>query len=60
MEYKIIDMIKDLEKFSPRNNEEFLNNASKYIKENLEKVGIDFLINILKFLYPLTKDHIYY
>jgi len=42
MEYKIIDIIKDLERFSPRNNEESLNNASKYIKENLEKVGIDF------------------
>jgi len=42
MEYKIIDIIKDLEKFSPRNNEESLNNTSKYIKQNLEKVGIDF------------------
>ncbi len=42
MEYKIIDIIKDLEKFSPRNNEESLNNTSKYIKENLEKFGIDF------------------
>jgi hypothetical protein len=43
MEYKITDIIKDLEKFSPRNNEESLNNTSKYIKENLEKVGIDFI-----------------
>jgi len=43
MEYKIIDIIKDLERFSPRNNEESLNNASKYIKENLEKVGIIYI-----------------
>jgi hypothetical protein len=43
MEYKIIDIIKDLEKFSPRNNEESLNKTSNYIKENLQKVGIDFL-----------------
>ena len=42
MKYKIIDIIKDLEKFSPRNNEESLNKTSKYIKENLVKVGIDF------------------
>jgi len=42
MEYKIIDIIKDLEKFSPRNNQESLNNTSKYIKQNLEKVEIDF------------------
>jgi len=38
-----MDIIKDLEKFSPRNNQESLNNTSKYIKEHLEKVGIDFL-----------------
>jgi len=43
VEYKIIDIIKDLEKFSPRNNQESLNKTIKYIKENLEKVGIDFL-----------------
>jgi hypothetical protein len=43
MDYKIIDIIKDLEKFSPRNNEEAINKTIKYIKENLEKVGIDFL-----------------
>lgn len=43
MKYKIKDIIKDLEKFSPRNNEESLNKTIKYIKENLEKVGIDFL-----------------
>ena len=58
MEYKIIDIIKDLEKFSPRNNKESINNTSKYIKENLEKVGIDFLINIFMFLYLLMKDRI--
>ncbi|MEJ2781165.1 hypothetical protein WIW89_09830 [Stygiolobus sp. CP850M] len=43
MEYEIIDIIKDLEKFSPRNNEESLNKTSNYIKENLQKAGIDFL-----------------
>jgi 2,4-dienoyl-CoA reductase-like NADH-dependent reductase (Old Yellow Enzyme family) len=43
MEYKIIDIIKDLERLSPRNSEESINNTSKYIKENLEKVGIDYV-----------------
>jgi hypothetical protein len=52
MEYKIIDIIKDLEKFSPRNNEESLNNTSKYIKENLEKVGIDFFDQYFKVSIP--------
>ncbi|EOD42566.1 putative aminopeptidase, Iap family [Candidatus Nanobsidianus stetteri] len=42
MDYKIIDIIKDLERFSPRNNEEAINKTIKYIKENLEKVGVDF------------------
>lgn len=55
MEYKIIDIIKDLEKFSPRNNEESLNNASKYIKENLEKVGIDFFDQYFKVSIPFDE-----
>jgi len=42
VEYKITDIIKDLEEFSPRNNQESINKTIKYIKENLEKVGIDF------------------
>jgi hypothetical protein len=55
MEYKIIDIIKDLEKFSPRNNEESLNNTSKYIKENLEKVGIDFFDQYFKVSIPFDE-----
>jgi hypothetical protein len=55
MEYKIIDIIKDLEKFSPRNNEESLKNTSKYIKENLEKVGIDFFDQYFKVSIPFDE-----
>ncbi|MDT7890475.1 MAG: hypothetical protein RQ869_00190 [Candidatus Nanopusillus sp.] len=55
MEYKIIDIIKDLEKFSPRNNEESLNNTSKYIKENLEKVRIDFFDQYFKVSIPFDE-----
>jgi len=55
MEYKIIDIIKDLEKFTPRNNEESLNNTSKYIKENLEKVGIDFFDQYFKVSIPFDE-----
>jgi hypothetical protein len=54
MEYKIIDIIKDLEKFSPRNNEESLNKTSNYIKENFQKVGIDFLDQ--DFSVPIPSD----
>jgi len=54
MEYKIIDIIKDLEKFSPRNNEESLNKTSNYIKENLQKAGIDFLDQ--DFSVPIPSD----
>ncbi|MFZ8856393.1 MAG: hypothetical protein ACO2OX_04370 [Candidatus Nanopusillus sp.] len=56
MEYKITDIIKDLEKFSPRNNEESLNNTSKYIKENLEKVGIDFFNQYFKVSIPFDEE----
>ncbi|MFZ8856506.1 MAG: hypothetical protein ACO2OX_04975 [Candidatus Nanopusillus sp.] len=55
MEYKIIDIIKDLEKLTPRNNEESLNNTSKYIKENLEKVGIDFFDQYFKVSIPFDE-----
>ncbi|MFZ8801080.1 MAG: hypothetical protein ACO2ON_02790 [Candidatus Nanopusillus sp.] len=55
MKYKIINIIKDLEKFSPRNNEESLNNISKYIKENLEKVGIDFFDQYFKVSIPFDE-----
>ena len=55
MEYKITDIIKDLEKFSPRNNEESINNTSKYIKENLEKVGIDFFDQYFKVSIPFDE-----
>ena len=55
MEYKIIDIIKDLEKFSPRNNEESLNNTSKYIKENLEKVGVDSFDQYFKVSIPFDE-----
>jgi hypothetical protein len=55
MEYKIIDIIKDLEKFSPRNNEESLKNTSKYIKENLEKVGIDLYNQYFKVSIPFDE-----
>jgi hypothetical protein len=55
MEYKIIDIIKDLERFSPRNDEESLNNTSKYIKENLEKVGIDFFDQYFKVSIPFDE-----
>jgi len=55
MEYKIIDIIKDLEKFSPRNNEESLKNIYKYIKENLEKVGIDFFDQYFKVSIPFDE-----
>ena len=46
MEYNIIDIIKDLEKFSPRNNQESINKTIKYIKDILGKVVIDFLGSI--------------
>ncbi|NAZ26342.1 MAG: hypothetical protein GU343_02300 [Nanoarchaeota archaeon] len=55
MEYKIIDIIKDLEKFSPRNNEESLKETSKYIKENLEKVGIDLYNQYFKVSIPFDE-----
>jgi len=55
MEYKIIDIIKNLEKFSPRNNEESLKETSKYIKENLEKVGIDFFDQYFKVSIPFDE-----